>query len=81
MARARRAITNSARVACVLVLILLGVAHASELGDRLATDDPHALDVAVTEISRAHGELADEVYAAGRVCEDKLQDPMRALAG
>ncbi|MEO8845544.1 MAG: hypothetical protein ABI591_16730 [Kofleriaceae bacterium] len=76
MARVRPAITNSA----LIVLMLLGVAHASELGDRLATDDPHALDAAVTAISQAHGDLADETYAAGRACEDKLAEPSRALA-
>ncbi|HEX7700880.1 MAG TPA: hypothetical protein VF403_09165 [Kofleriaceae bacterium] len=58
---------------------MLRVANASELGDRLATDDPHALDAAVTAISQAHGDLADETYAAGRACEDKLSDPARAL--
>jgi hypothetical protein len=75
VARARPAITNSA----LIVLALLRVATASELGDRLATDDPHALDAAVTAISQAHGDLADETYAAGRACEDKLLDPARAL--
>lgn len=76
MARVRPAITNSA----LIVLALLGVTHASELGDRLATDDPHALDAAVTAIAQAHGDVADETYAAGRACEDKLLDPARALA-
>jgi hypothetical protein len=75
VARARPAITNSA----LIVLVLLGVAHASELGDRLATDDPRALDAAVTAIEHDHGDIADETYAAGRACEDKLLDPARAL--
>jgi tetratricopeptide (TPR) repeat protein len=60
-------------------VLLLGVARASDLGDRLATDDPRALDAAVTAISQAHGDVADETYAAGRACEDKLLDPARAL--
>jgi len=79
VARARPAITNSALVVFALGVLLLGVAHASELGDRLATDDPHALDAVVTAIEHDHGDVADETYAAGRACEDKLLDPVRAL--
>jgi hypothetical protein len=67
VARARRAITNSA----LIVLLLLGVAHAD------GSDD---FSAQVSAIERAHGEIPDEVYTAGRICEDKLFDPVRALA-
>jgi hypothetical protein len=48
----------------------------------LATDDPVALENAITAIERAPttNELADVLFAAGRACEDRLHDPARALA-
>jgi hypothetical protein len=74
VARARRAITNSAFVVAILIAC---AANATDLGDRLATDDPRALDAAIGAIE--HRGDADELYAAGRVCEDKLVDLDRAL--
>jgi len=74
VARARRAITNSAFVVAILIAC---AANATGLGDRLATDDPRALDAAVTAIEKAGD--ADELYAAARACEDKLVDLDRAL--
>ena len=74
------AFTRRTITATLLVVLLVSSAFASELGDRLATEDPHALDAAVGAIEHAHGDLPDEVYAAGRACEDKLVDPARALA-
>ncbi len=58
------------------------VAAADALVDRLATDDPHALGVAIAAIEHAPTtpDLADELFAAGRACEDRLLDPPRALA-
>lgn len=58
----------------LLVIVLCGVAAAGDL-DQLASDDPSA---AITAIER--GSDPDALYAAGRACEDKLHDPVRALA-
>ena len=69
-------------LAIVSSLAGAGIASADELAGALATDDLHALDVAVSAIEHAptSPELADDLFAAGRVCEDKLADPARALA-
>jgi hypothetical protein len=72
VARARRAITNSAFVVAILIACV-----ANATGEQLATDDPRALDAAVTAIEKAGD--ADELYAAARACEDKLVDLERAL--
>ncbi|CAN5278429.1 hypothetical protein BH11MYX1_BH11MYX1_56860 [soil metagenome] len=82
MVRARKAIPSSA-LALVGLWFACSIAGASELGDRLATDDPRALAAAITAVEGAPAttpELADLLYAAGRACEDKLADPGRALA-
>jgi len=76
--RARRTIPSSA----LAILLCCAIAGASELSDRLASDDPRALAAAVTEIEHAPSttpDLADLLYTAGRACEDKLADPARAL--
>ncbi len=58
------------------------LAAAEPLLDALDTDDPQALSLAIAAIERAPAtpELADNLFAAGRACEDRLQDPARALA-
>jgi len=60
-----------------VVIALCGLAAADAV-DALATDDPVALAAAVATIE--HGADPDALYAAGRACEDKLHDPVRALA-
>lgn len=68
--------------AIVVVLALVASASADPLIDGLASDDPAALSAAVAAIERAPAspELADELFAAARACEDRLHDPARALA-
>jgi hypothetical protein len=73
----------------LLLLVWSARAHAgpaspdeAQLLAGLATDDPVALSAAITAIERAPTtpQLADVLFAAGRACEDRLQDPARALA-
>jgi tetratricopeptide (TPR) repeat protein len=65
--------------AVAIVCVVARLAAADSLADRLATDDPRALDAAVTAIEKAPAD-ADALFAAGRACEDRLVDPARALA-
>lgn len=69
-------------LAIALVASALAFAHADPLVDALGTDDTAALSTAVAAIERAPAspELADQLFAAGRACEDRLHDPARALA-
>ena len=62
-----------------MVALLARIAAADGLADGLATNDPTAVGnaVAAIEQSQATPEL---LYAAGRACEDKLADPVHALA-
>lgn len=76
MAKARAATTNSL---FVVIALLCSTAAASPLADRLAGDDPRAIAEAVTAIER-DGRDPDDLYSAARACEDKLADPVRALA-
>jgi hypothetical protein len=65
------------------MLVVVRVASATGLVDGLATDDRKALEAGVAAIERAPvttPELADALFAAAHVCEDKLADPARALA-
>jgi hypothetical protein len=66
----------------IVVLALVASASADPLIDGLASDDPAALSSAITAIERAPAspDLADELFAAARACEDRLHDPARALA-
>jgi tetratricopeptide (TPR) repeat protein len=85
VARARKAITSSALAILCGIAVAMAPARvrAGGLGDRFATDDPRALAEAVTAVERAPAttpELADALYTAARTCEDKLADPVRALA-
>lgn len=74
----REGLATVVRVA--LVCVLLGATAAADpLTDALATDDPHALEVAVAAIEHAPGP-ADALFAAARACEETLHDPARALA-
>lgn len=70
--------------ALAILILLGGLARAdtSSLLRGLDTDDPQALSIAIGEIERAPAtrELADVLFAAGRACEDRLLDPVRALA-
>ncbi len=68
--------------AIVIALLAMATAFADPLVDALATDDPAALSAAIEVIERAPAspELADELFAAARACEDRLHDPARALA-
>lgn len=71
------------RLLAIAALVLAARAAAADpLLDGLDTYDPRALKLAVTAIERAAPtpELADTLFAAGRACEDRLQDPARALA-
>ncbi|MGE0870399.1 MAG: tol-pal system YbgF family protein [Kofleriaceae bacterium] len=56
-------------------------AHADDLIERLATDDPAALTAAIDAVETAptSPDLADALYAAARACEDRLHDPARAM--
>lgn len=65
-----------------MMLALTASVIADPLVDALGTDDPAALSAAVTAIERAPSspDLADELFAAARACEDRLHDPARALA-
>lgn len=65
--------------ALAIVCVVARIAAADSLVDGLATDDPRALDAAVTAIEKAAAD-PDALFAAGRVCEDRLVDPARALA-
>lgn len=69
-------------IVVALALALTGPASADSLVDALGTDDPAALSAAVAAIERApvSPDLADELFAAARACEDRLHDPARALA-
>ena len=71
-------------IAIVLVIAFsLGAsASADPLVDALGTEDPAALSAAVAAIESAPAspDLADELFAAARACEDRLHDPARALA-
>lgn len=80
---------KATRIVVLWTLLLLAVsgarAYAGDertLLDRLATDDPVALENAIRAIEQAPTtpELADVLFAAGRACEDRLHDPARALA-
>jgi len=72
------------RAVVVITSLVLAwrLAAADPLLDALDTDDPQALSLAVTAIERAPAtpELADNLFAAARACEDRLHDPARALA-
>ena len=72
----------SAVVVAVLSALFAASAFADPLVDALATDDPAALSSAIGAIERAPAspDLADELFAAARACEDRLHDPARALA-
>lgn len=76
MAKARAATTSSF---LVVIALLCSTAAASPLADRLTSDDPHAIADAVDAIER-DGRDPDDLYSAARACEDKLADPVRALA-
>jgi hypothetical protein len=82
--RRRRIATCRARSTIVVALLLAIIASASAdpLVDALGTDDPVALSNAIAAIEKAPAspELADELFAAARACEDRLHDPARALA-
>lgn len=71
---------------CVTVSLAWGassVAFAAPLVDGLATSDRHGLALAVEAIERAPAttpELSSALFAAARACEDRLADPVRALA-
>ncbi len=69
-------------IVLALLLAVIATANADPLVDALATDDPIALSraVAAIESAPASPDLADELFAAARVCEDRLHDPARALA-
>ncbi|MFN0245878.1 MAG: hypothetical protein ACKV2T_03150 [Kofleriaceae bacterium] len=83
MNRRRRITTCRARSTIVVALLVAIVASAiaDPLVDALGTDDPVALSSAIGAIERAPAspELADELFAAARACEDRLHDPARAL--
>lgn len=81
----------TARAFFVVVLLFAGVVHANkvvvppdtnELLRALDTDDPKLLEAAVIAIEDAPTVpgLADVLFSAGRVAEDRLHDPARALA-
>ena len=65
--------------AIAIVCVVARIAAADALVDGLATEDPRALDAAVTAIEKAPAD-PDALFAAGRACEDRLVDPARALA-
>jgi hypothetical protein len=75
------AITSRA-LAILLLLVRVASADTGALLRGLDTDDPRALSQAVAAIEQAPTtpDLADVLFAAGRVCEDRLLDPARALA-
>jgi tetratricopeptide (TPR) repeat protein len=68
-------------IALASVVLAARLAAADPLLDALDTDDPRALSAAVTAIESAPAspDLADTLFAAARACEDRLQDPGRAL--
>ena len=72
------------RAVVVITSLVLAwrLAAADPLLDALDTEDPRALTLAVAAIERAAPApyLADTLFAAGRACEDRLHDPVRALA-
>lgn len=74
----RRQLLTSVAIAAA---VALGAARAAAgPADALATDDPRALDAAVTAIERGSPPDADALFAAARACEERLLDPARALA-
>jgi hypothetical protein len=74
--------TRALAFAVVVIVTLAVRASAGDVVDALGADDPHAVESAVTAIERAPTtpDLAGALFAAGRACEDKLIDPVRALA-
>jgi hypothetical protein len=82
-----RRLTRAAALGVVALAVVLVTAarpaFATGLAGRLATDDPRALDAAITAIERAPAsapDLADARFAAAQACETRLADPVRALA-
>lgn len=82
--RYARFVTCRRRSSLVIAIIfaLSASVSADPLVDALGTEDPVALSAAIAAIESApaSAELADELFAAARACEDRLHDPARALA-
>ncbi|CAN5810132.1 hypothetical protein BH11MYX2_BH11MYX2_12170 [soil metagenome] len=66
-------------LALLTCALLVATAVADPLIDALETDDSIALATAVGAIEHAPAASPDALFAAGRVCEDRLHDPGRAL--
>lgn len=80
----RRLIAPMRALILTLVIATTAIASADStaLLRGLDADDPTALSAAITTIERTPTtpDLADVLFSAGRACEDRLHDPVRALA-